>query len=113
MSRKIVQFSLPPGHGGNPAEAQPELRLATPGQDTREPEAATDNWVHNARETVETRLAGQPQAEERSPLLIDLTKPRSLPELIQLIWAFPMIATSCWMAQATESWLEIIRRQRV
>lgn len=111
MSKKIVQFSLPPGHAGNTAERIAQM-TPPPSLETHEPETPTDNWVHNAREKVEARLAASSPPEERSPLLIDLAKPRSLPELMQLIWVFPMIATSCWMAQAAENWLEMIRRQR-
>jgi hypothetical protein len=76
MSRKVVAFTLPSMPHG-PARSQPQRQEA-------------DRWVSGPA----------PSTASTHPVVIDLSASRSWFELAQLIWAFPYIATWCWMQNA-------------
>jgi hypothetical protein len=72
MSKKTITFTLPPPR---PQEVPPQA-------------PDTDAWV----------LAGDGKSPPDERMLIDLSARRSWFELMQLIWAFPVMATWFWMA---------------
>jgi hypothetical protein len=72
MSKKTITFTLPPSRPQEAPSAAPD----------------TDAWV----------FASEDETPRDDRLLIDLSARRNWFELMQLIWAFPVMATWFWMA---------------
>jgi hypothetical protein len=85
MSKKSIAFTIPQAPPRNLEIDRPPA--AGPGSET-------DAWVFAA----EPHHLIPPTARLDECMLIDLSARRSWFELMQLIWAFPAMATWFWMA---------------
>jgi hypothetical protein len=89
MSKKTITFTLPPSR---PQRANVERQDPPDHPQASAPE--TDAWVF----AVEPDALQPPDIRSEDRILIDLSARRSWFELVQLIWAFPVLATWFWMA---------------
>jgi hypothetical protein len=86
MSKKIIHFTLLPSRAGEPDAAVRDITAED-----------SDSWVFAAERDVRH----EPAMPIDDRFLIDLSANRSWFELMQLIWAFPFLATWFWMAGIT------------
>ena len=80
MSRKTIAFASP-----RPAAAPPPA-----------PAADREAWVLADAPEPDVHVADARAVDTRA--VIDLTAPRSLIELAQLVWVFPALATMFWIS---------------